>query len=50
MPRGCFHRAFMSELSSGISISLRLFPEQCANSNMQSLEKKGHKAFLFALT
>lgn len=39
-------RAFESQLSSGISIRLHLLPELCANSNIQSSEKRGHKTFL----
>lgn len=45
---GCFHRAFESELSSGISIRLHLLPELCANSNIPSSEKRGHKTFYFS--
>lgn len=47
---GHLQGAFESELSSGISIRLHLLPELCANSNIQSSEKGGHKTFLFVLT
>lgn len=46
MLHGCFHRAFESQLSSGISIRLHLLPELCANSNIQGSEKRSHKTFL----
>lgn len=40
---GCFHRAFESELSSGISFRLHLLPELCTNRNIisKAQERRG---------